>query len=123
MPRTRTRGRGIFWSQALSRGSDAGKVQGKPGPAIEPGGIEREARAFQHLANHGHGVFVAVLGVDAFTVGELDAQIEQTNIHKLWTQALQIDFHSRLLRIPNCDVAEEVEVEVRAQFVVQPDED
>jgi hypothetical protein len=74
-------------------------------------------------SSDGHGVFVAVLGVDAFTVGELDAQIEQTNIHKLWTQALQIDFHSRLLRIPNCDVAEEVEVEVRAQFVVQPDED
>jgi hypothetical protein len=30
----------------------ASEVESEPGPVIEPGGIKREARAFQHLANH-----------------------------------------------------------------------
>ena len=49
-----------------------------------------------------------------------DVQVERRDEHGLRDRALQVHLHARAAAVPQRDVTEGIEIEVRLQFAVQP---
>src|SRR5437867_1263421 len=98
-------------------------MQSKPVSSVEPTLLEFEPGDAEHLFNHLQCVLVTVLGVNALARGKSHSQSDVLQGHRLSSQALQKDFHSRTQWVPFCYVAERGQIEIAAELSIQPHQD
>src|SRR4051794_19887598 len=90
---------------------------------IRPGFFADEAGEVEDGVDYWLRELVAVLGVDAFSLGEVHAHLERRNIDDLRTRAFEMHFHTGKRRIPECDVLEGGGVEVGVEFTIDVTQD
>src|SRR4051812_16748360 len=90
---------------------------------IGPGGFDLEAGAQKEITNAGDGVLVTVLGVDALALLERNLQTYQLHFDRLVEHAFKMHLDAGTIRIPQGYVAEEVEIEIAAEFTVDARQD
>src|SRR6266404_6192259 len=100
------------WYCVRSDSSDgSGQVSAEPVLGVGPGGFDRKAGAAQRVADARDDVLIAVLGVDALALLEWDFEANQFDLRGLVERALQVHLDARTIRIPQCNVAKEIEIE------------
>src|SRR4051794_39307002 len=98
------------------------QVSAEPIIRVGPGGFDLEAGAQKEITNAGDRVLVTVLRVDAFTLAEWNFKADQLDLRGLVEGALEMHFDAGELGVPQGEVAEEVEIEVAAEFAVDTSE-
>ena len=68
------------------------------------------------------GVFIAVLGMNAFTLTKTQCHVECIYPDGLRNNAFEVQFYARCCLIPERYMGEGVRFEVAAEFAVNPDE-
>ena len=61
--------------------------------------------------------------MNALSISQSDAKIQRRYIHGLGSNAFQVHFHARLLRIPTSDVAEGIQIKVCVQLTIDSSQD
>jgi len=61
--------------------------------------------------------------VDALALLKWDFEADQLDLRGLVERALQVHLYARTIRIPQCNVAEEIEIEVAAEFAIDARQD
>src|SRR5271155_1850372 len=85
---------------------------------VNPLGLAAETRVARHREDFFGRVFVAALGPDSLTFGEIDAKICASNANRLSPRRSQMHFNAARLAIDSGYVGELGQVEIGVQLAI-----